>query len=89
MAYIGKKPTDKPLTGSDLNDEIVDKSVMSIKQDVKLLSEKIVKLGYRGLIDVLKKGNLSVDNIDHFLPHLSSYFFEDKIYCTSYVYKKF
>ena len=24
MAYIGKKPTDKPLTGSDLNDEIVD-----------------------------------------------------------------
>jgi len=61
------------------NDEIVDKSVMSIKQDVKLLSEKIVKLGYRGLIDVLKKRNLSVDNIDHFLPHLSSYFFEDKI----------
>ena len=61
------------------NDEIVDKSVMSIKQDVKLLSEKIVKLGYRGLIDVLKERNLSVDNIDHFLPHLSSYFFEDKI----------
>tara|TARA_B110000116_G_C16743713_1_gene539815 strand:+ start:192 stop:1334 length:1143 start_codon:yes stop_codon:yes gene_type:complete len=61
------------------NDEIVDKSVMSIKQDVKLLSEKIVKLGYRGLIDVLKKRNLSVDSIDHFLPHLSSYFFEDKI----------
>jgi len=61
------------------NDEIVDKSVMSIKQDVKLLSEKIVALGYRGLIDVLKKRNLSVDNIDHFLPHLSSYFFEDKI----------
>ena len=50
------------------NDEIVDKSVMSIKQDVKLLSEKIVKLGYRGLIDVLKKRNLSVDNIDYFLP---------------------
>ena len=24
MAYIGKKPTDKPLTGSDLNDDIVD-----------------------------------------------------------------
>ena len=24
MAYIGKKPTDKPLTGSDLNDEIID-----------------------------------------------------------------
>jgi len=61
------------------NDEIVDKSVMSIKQDVKLLSEKIVKLGYRGLMDVLKKRNLSVDSIDHFLPHLSSYFFEDKI----------
>ena len=54
------------------NDEIVDKSVMSIKQDVKLLSEKIVKLGYRGLIDVLKKRNLSVDNIDHFL--LTYYF---------------
>jgi len=24
MAYIGKKPADKPLTGSDLNDDIVD-----------------------------------------------------------------
>lgn len=59
--------------------DIVDKSVMSIKQDVKLLSQHIVSLGFDKLKDICEKRNLSVDEIDHFLPHLSSKFFESKI----------
>lgn len=61
------------------SEESTEKSVMSIKQDVKLLSEKIVKLGFKYLQDICERKNESVDHIDHFLPHLSSYFFEDKI----------
>jgi 3-oxoacyl-[acyl-carrier-protein] synthase III len=59
--------------------EILDKSLLSIKQDVKLLSENIVKLGFTKLKDILAKRNFNVDDIAHFLPHISSYFFEDKI----------
>ncbi|KQS34178.1 beta-ketoacyl-ACP synthase III [Dyadobacter sp. Leaf189] len=60
-------------------EEIQDRSVFSIKQDVKLLGEKIVKLGFAKLKDILQKKNMSVDEISYFLPHLSSYFFENKI----------
>lgn len=59
--------------------EIVEKSIMSIKQDVKLLSQHIVALGFNKLKDIFEKRNLKVDEIDHFLPHLSSKFFESKI----------
>lgn len=60
-------------------EEVFDKSVMSIKQDVKLLSENIVKLGFDRLVEIFKDRNETVDDVDHFLPHLSSFFFEDKI----------
>jgi 3-oxoacyl-[acyl-carrier-protein] synthase III len=56
-----------------------DRSVFSIKQDVKLLGEKIVKLGFTKFKDILAKKGMSVDEISYFLPHLSSYFFEKKI----------
>lgn len=59
--------------------DILDKSLLSIKQDVKLLSEYIVKLGFSKLKDILAKRNFDVNDINHFLPHISSYFFEDKI----------
>ncbi|WP_027419181.1 beta-ketoacyl-ACP synthase III [Crocinitomix catalasitica] len=59
--------------------EIIDQSVMSIKQDVKLLSENIIELGFQHLADLMKVKDVDVKNVDHFLPHLSSYFFEDKI----------
>lgn len=60
-------------------EEVFDKSVMSIKQDVKLLSENIVKLGFDRLVEIFKDRGETVDAVDHFLPHLSSFFFEDKI----------
>jgi 3-oxoacyl-[acyl-carrier-protein] synthase-3 len=61
-------------------EEILDKSILTIKQDVKLLSENIVPLGGIGLITVLKKHGVKSSEIDHFLPHMSSEFFRDKIF---------
>ncbi len=56
------------------------KSLMSIKQDVKLLSENIVPLGGIGLKAALDKHGIKTEEIDYFLPHMSSEFFKDKIY---------
>ena len=59
--------------------EVTNQSIMSIKQDVKLLGDKVVNLGTDKMVEVLKKHGINSDEIDYFLPHLSSYFFEDKI----------
>lgn len=61
-------------------EEVMQKSVLSIKQDVKLLSENIVTKGFNFLSDLLIKKDVDVSEIDHFLPHMSSYFFKNKIY---------
>jgi 3-oxoacyl-[acyl-carrier-protein] synthase-3 len=61
-------------------EEIMSRSLLSIKQDVKLLSKNIVPLGGRGLTKVLKKHRLESMDVDFFLPHMSSEFFKDKIY---------
>lgn len=61
------------------NEEILAKSIFSIKQDVKLLGEKIVKLGFTNLKNVLIEKGFDMNTLDYFLPHISSYFFESKI----------
>jgi 3-oxoacyl-[acyl-carrier-protein] synthase-3 len=60
--------------------EVMDHSIMSIKQDVKLLSENIVPLGGDGLKAALDKHGVKSEEIDYFLPHMSSEFFKDKIF---------
>lgn len=60
--------------------ELNTQSVFSVKQDVKLLSKHIVELGGVCLKKVLAKHQLNVNEIDYFLPHLSSEFFKEKIY---------
>ena len=59
--------------------DILNKSVLSIKQDVKLLSEYVVKLGFTKMKEILTKRNFDIADVSYFLPHISSYFFEDKI----------
>lgn len=61
-------------------DEINEQSVMSIKQDVKLLSEYIVPLGGIKLKALFEQKGLTPADIDYFLPHMSSNFFKSKIY---------
>ena len=60
--------------------ELMANSILSIKQDVKLLSKNIVLYGGIGLKSVLNKHEIKAEHIDYFLPHMSSEFFKDKIY---------
>lgn len=60
--------------------EILDQSILSVKQDVKLLSKNIISLGFKGLQKIFEDKNLKADDVTYFLPHMSSYFFEDKIF---------
>lgn len=61
-------------------EEVVQKSVLSLKQDVKMLSENIVNKGFTFLSTLLKRKAVNVLEVDYFLPHMSSYFFQSKIY---------
>jgi 3-oxoacyl-[acyl-carrier-protein] synthase-3 len=60
--------------------ELTAQSIMSIKQDVKLLSKNIVLYGGYGVSASLAKHGVKSEEIDYFLPHMSSNFFKDKIY---------
>jgi 3-oxoacyl-[acyl-carrier-protein] synthase III len=60
--------------------EIVQKSALSLKQDVKLLSENIIDKGFEFLCNLLRSKGIQVDDIDYLLPHISSYFFKPKVY---------
>jgi 3-oxoacyl-[acyl-carrier-protein] synthase-3 len=61
-------------------EEVQAKSIMTIKQDVKLLSENIVPLGGLRLTTLLKEKGVKSSEVDYFLPHMSSEFFRLKIY---------
>lgn len=81
--YMGaEKNLDGDIVGySDFSPkEALELSLYSIKQDVKLLSDNIINLGFDNLYKIFKKRNLDIHDVDFFLPHMSSYFFEDKIY---------
>jgi len=81
--YMGAEKNEDGTITSYLDytpQEMVAKSIFTIKQDVKLLSKNIVELGGIALKKLFKKHNFNVDQIDYFLPHLSSVFFKDKIY---------
>lgn len=60
-------------------EEIVAQSILSMKQDVKLLSKNIIELGFDNLKVIFDKRGHSVEEIQYFLPHMSSSFFKSKI----------
>lgn len=58
---------------------VMDQSLFSIKQDVRLLNSNVVNLGVDKLKSVLEEKGLKSEDVDHFLPHMSSHFFKNKI----------
>jgi 3-oxoacyl-[acyl-carrier-protein] synthase-3 len=60
-------------------DELMSKSIFSIKQDIGLLSNNIVALGGKKIKEIFERRGLGVDDVDYFLPHISSEFFRSKI----------
>lgn len=61
------------------SDELMDRSVFSLRQDVKLLGDNIVQRGGDFLSDIVKKRGIDLDHADYFLPHLSSEYFRYRI----------
>lgn len=60
--------------------EWLNESVFSIKQDIKLLESHIIQKGVQSTQYVLAKHNLHIDEIDYYLPHISSFVFKEKLY---------
>ena len=61
--------------------EWLDKSIFSVKQDVKLLNEHITDYTVQKPLEMMLKENMfSPDEIDWFLPHYSSNYFRDEVY---------
>jgi 3-oxoacyl-[acyl-carrier-protein] synthase III len=61
--------------------ELISQSVLNVKQDVKLLNENIVPITLtRSLAKSIHKHALKSDQIDWFLPHISSMYFYDRVY---------
>ena len=61
-------------------DEWSKKSLFAMKQDVKLLSDNILIKGVDSLKRVLQKHTIKPTDIDYYLPHISSYYFKQKLY---------
>lgn len=82
MYMGGDKQADGTLKGfmDYTPEEIMTKSIFSVKQDITLLSDNIVPLGGKKLREIFDKKGLTVSDIDYFLPHISSDFFKSKIY---------
>lgn len=82
--YAGsEKNEDGSLKGwKEFDPELwLDKSIFSVKQDVKLLDKYVVNRCITPLAESLKKRNIdSLTDVDYFLPHLSSMYFKQKLY---------
>ncbi|MDX1295452.1 MAG: beta-ketoacyl-ACP synthase III [Sulfurimonadaceae bacterium] len=82
--YAGaEKMEDGALKGwrEYLPQQWLEESIFTVKQDVKLLNEKIVEyMIVKPLTELVGNGKVDSDCIEWFLPHYSSGFFRDKMY---------
>lgn len=60
-------------------DEWLEKSLFSLRQDVKLLDIYIAQLGTKIYTELFQKHNVDPQSIDWFLPHISSEYFRSKV----------
>lgn len=82
MYMAGEKRPDGTLKSylDFTSEELISKSIFSIKQDIAVLSNNIVPLGGKGIKEIADRRGLGVDDIDYFLPHMSSEYFKSKIF---------
>jgi len=57
-----------------------EKSIFAVKQDVKLLSENILVKGVESLKRAIDKHGLKPEDITYYLPHVSSYYFRERLF---------
>ncbi len=58
----------------------LNRSIFSLKQDTRMLGENIVALGGRFLKEIIQEKNFDISTIDFFLPHISSEFFREPVF---------
>jgi 3-oxoacyl-[acyl-carrier-protein] synthase III len=76
--YAGSKKDDdgQLISWKTLSpDAWLDQSIFAIKQDVALLEKYVVKLGVQKLAESMRKRGLKAEEVDYFLPHISSEYF--------------
>lgn len=61
-------------------DEWLSKSIFSVKQDTRMLGERMLRHGIQFAKESVRARQLDIDSIDYFLPHLSSELFRQPIY---------
>nr|WP_320153952.1 beta-ketoacyl-ACP synthase III [uncultured Draconibacterium sp.] len=59
--------------------ELINRSVMTVKQDIRLLKPNIIRYWVDHLEYCLKKYNLDPTEVDYVIPHVSSMFFYGKL----------
>jgi len=59
--------------------ELLERSVFSVGQDVRLLDEYIVRQSNQFLKDIVRRRKLDLDKISFFLPHISSEHFRSRV----------
>lgn len=93
ISYAGEMPAcmyagavqnqDGTLSGwtNMTQEEVMANSVMTAKQDIRLLNEHIMPYTVtKALTSIKAARKLNPADIDHFLPHYSSGYFRDKVY---------
>lgn len=91
ISYANQLPTCM-FMGADLRDdgelkswkafesqEIMDRSVLTVKQDIRLLKPNIIKHWVDHLEDCMAKHNLDCSQVTYIIPHVSSMFFYHKL----------
>jgi 3-oxoacyl-[acyl-carrier-protein] synthase-3 len=78
-----EKRADGSLQGwrEHLPPQWLEQSIFAIKQDVKLLNDKVIEYTVtKPLQELVAQGKLDAKKIDWYLPHYSSGFFRDKVH---------
>lgn len=81
--YAGAEKVDGQLKGwaSYTAEQREKQSLLSVKQDVRLLNENIIRVTVeQTLARIAKKRQLDPSQYDYFVPHYSSGYFRDKVY---------
>ena len=61
------------------SEEILEKTLFSLRQDVDLLGENIVPVGNEYFLEIASRRGIDINDVDWFLPHLSSEYFRSRI----------
>jgi 3-oxoacyl-[acyl-carrier-protein] synthase-3 len=81
--YAGAEKIDGKLKGWTAynNEERGQQAILSVKQDVRLLNDNVVRITVEETLKrIIAKRLLNTADIDYFLPHYSSNYFREKVY---------